>query len=138
MPCLVELGVFNEVTTFTTSDFGRTLTSNGKGSDHGWGGHHIVMGGSVNGGSIYGDYPILSATNPLDVGRGVYAPTTSVDEYFAELARWVWCCACRSRPGVAERPQLLLTGKRPGAAGLSVSLMAADESRGDHEWSFRC
>ena len=85
---LVELGVFNEVTTFTTSDFGRTLTSNGKGSDHGWGGHHIVMGGSVNGGSIYGDYPILSASNPLDVGRGVYAPTTSVDEYFAELARW--------------------------------------------------
>ncbi len=85
---LVELGVFNEVTTFTTSDFGRTLTSNGKGSDHGWGGHHIVMGGSVNGGSIYGDYPILSASSPLDVGRGVYAPTTSVDEYFAELAQW--------------------------------------------------
>jgi len=85
---LVELGVFDEVTTFTTSDFGRTLTSNGKGSDHGWGGHHIVMGGSVNGGSIYGDYPILSGSNPLDVGRGVYAPTTSVDEYFAEMARW--------------------------------------------------
>ena len=85
---LVELGVFDDVTTFTTSDFGRTLTSNGKGSDHGWGGHHIVMGGSVQGGSIYGDYPILSASSPLDVGRGVYAPTTSVDEYFAELARW--------------------------------------------------
>jgi uncharacterized protein (DUF1501 family) len=85
---LVELGVFDEVTTFTTSDFGRTLTSNGKGSDHGWGGHHVVMGGSVNGGSIYGDYPILSRSSPLDVGRGVYAPTTSVDEYFAELARW--------------------------------------------------
>lgn len=85
---LVELDVFNEVTTFTTSDFGRTLTSNGKGSDHGWGGHHIVMGGSVNGATIYGDYPILSASNPLDVGRGVYAPTTSVDEYFAELASW--------------------------------------------------
>jgi uncharacterized protein (DUF1501 family) len=85
---LVELGVFNEVTTFTTSDFGRTLTSNGKGSDHGWGGHHIVMGGSVNGATIYGDYPILSASSPLDTGRGVYAPTTSVDEYFAELARW--------------------------------------------------
>jgi len=85
---LVELDVFNEVTTFTSSDFGRTLTSNGKGSDHGWGGHHVVMGGSVNGGSIYGDYPVLSASNPLDVGRGVYAPTTSVDEYFAELASW--------------------------------------------------
>ncbi|MBT8101219.1 MAG: DUF1501 domain-containing protein [Gammaproteobacteria bacterium] len=85
---LNELGVFDDVTTFTTSDFGRTLTSNGKGSDHGWGGHHIVMGGAVNGGSIYGDYPILSPSSPLDVGRGVYAPTTSVDEYFAELARW--------------------------------------------------
>lgn len=85
---LGELNVFDEVTTFTTSDFGRTLTSNGKGSDHGWGGHHIVMGGSVNGGNIYGDYPILSPSSPLDVGRGVYAPTTSVDEYFAELATW--------------------------------------------------
>lgn len=85
---LVELSVFDDVTTFTTSDFGRTLTSNGKGSDHGWGGHHIVMGGAANGGTIYGDYPILSATSPLDVGRGIYAPTTSVDEYFAELALW--------------------------------------------------
>ena len=85
---LVELGVFDEVTTFTTSDFGRTLTSNGKGSDHGWGGHHIVMGGRVAGGLIYGHYPELSPGNPLDTGRGVYAPTTSVDEYFAELALW--------------------------------------------------
>jgi len=85
---LVELGVFDEVTTFTISDFGRTLTSNGKGSDHGWGGHHMVMGGSVRGGETYGTYPLLSADSPLDVGRGVYAPTTSVDEYFAELALW--------------------------------------------------
>ncbi|MDJ0711334.1 MAG: DUF1501 domain-containing protein [Woeseiaceae bacterium] len=85
---LVELGVFNDVTTFTTSDFGRTLTSNGKGSDHGWGGHHVVMGGSVSGAQYFGDYPILSPASPLDVGRGVYAPTTSVDEYFAELALW--------------------------------------------------
>jgi uncharacterized protein (DUF1501 family) len=85
---LVELDVFNEVTTFTTSDFGRTLTSNGKGSDHGWGGHQIVMGGAVNGGQMYGEYPVLAVDNPLDVGRGVYAPTTSVDEYFAELALW--------------------------------------------------
>lgn len=85
---LVELGVFNDVTTFTTSDFGRTLTSNGKGSDHGWGGHHLMMGGSVLGGSIYGDYPLLSANSPLDTGRGVYVPTTSADLYFAELAQW--------------------------------------------------
>ena len=85
---LVELAVFDDVTTFTTSDFGRTLTSNGRGSDHGWGGHHVVMGGSVNGGQIYGDYPLLSPVSPLDVGRGIYAPTTSVDQYFAELALW--------------------------------------------------
>ncbi|MEO1245847.1 MAG: DUF1501 domain-containing protein [Pseudomonadota bacterium] len=85
---LTELAVFDQVTTFTSSDFGRTLTSNGKGSDHGWGGHHIAMGGAVEGGSIYGLYPTLSPSSPLDVGRGVYAPTTSVDEYFAELATW--------------------------------------------------
>ncbi len=85
---LTELDVFDQVTTFTTSDFGRTLTSNGKGSDHGWGGHALVMGGAVNGGQIHGDYPELYAANPLDVGRGVYAPTTSVDEYFADLALW--------------------------------------------------
>ncbi len=85
---LAELVVLDAVTTFTTSDFGRTLTSNGKGSDHGWGGHHVVMGGSVNGGQIYGTYPELSSSSPLDVGRGVYAPTTAVDQYFAELALW--------------------------------------------------
>ncbi len=85
---LVELAVFSDVTTFTISDFGRTLTSNGKGSDHGWGGHHVMMGGSVAGGQMYGTYPLLSQASPLDVGRGIYAPTTSVDQYFAELALW--------------------------------------------------
>ena len=85
---LVEIDMFDSVTTFTTSDFGRTLTSNGKGSDHGWGGHHIAMGGRVRGGRIFGDYPLLSPNSPLDVGRGIYVPTTSVDEYFAELALW--------------------------------------------------
>ncbi len=85
---LTELSVFDDVTTFTISDFGRTMTSNGRGSDHGWGGHHVVMGGSVNGGQVYGQYPTLSTNAPLDVGRGIYAPTTSTDEYFAELALW--------------------------------------------------
>ena len=85
---LVELGAFDRVTTFTTSDFARTLTSNGKGSDHGWGGHHLVMGGAVQGGRMFGDYPLLAQQSPLDVGRGVYVPTTSVEEYFAELALW--------------------------------------------------
>jgi uncharacterized protein (DUF1501 family) len=85
---LIEIGVYDDVTTFTTSDFGRTLTSNGKGSDHGWGGNHLVMGGSVTGAQIIGSYPLLSMNSPLDVGRGIYIPTTSVDEYFAELALW--------------------------------------------------
>ncbi len=85
---LGELDVFDRVTTFTSSDFGRTLTSNGRGSDHGWSGHHIIMGGSVNGGQILGDYPLLAANSPLDIGRGVYIPTTSVDQYFADLALW--------------------------------------------------
>ncbi|MBV7327665.1 DUF1501 domain-containing protein [Chloroflexi bacterium TSY] len=85
---LVELGVQNKVTTFTASDFGRTLSSNGRGSDHAWGGNHMVMGGDVKGGQIYGNYPNLYVDNPLDVGRGSLIPTISCDEYFAELADW--------------------------------------------------
>jgi uncharacterized protein (DUF1501 family) len=85
---LVEIGVVDEVTTFTASDFGRTLSSNGRGSDHAWGGNHFVMGGSVNGGDIYGSFPALYPGNPLDTNRGRLIPTTSVDEYFAELALW--------------------------------------------------
>ncbi|MEN8869448.1 MAG: DUF1501 domain-containing protein [Akkermansiaceae bacterium] len=85
---LKENGLSNQVTTFTASDFGRSLTSNGQGSDHGWGGHQMIMGGAVNGGKIYGEYPDLYEDSPLDVGRGRLIPTTSVDEYFAELACW--------------------------------------------------
>lgn len=81
-------GLSDQVTTFTASDFGRSLTSNGQGSDHGWGGHQLVLGGAVKGGRIYGDYPDLYEENPLDVGRGRLIPTTSVDEYFAEMACW--------------------------------------------------
>jgi len=83
-----ELGLEESVTTFTTSDFARTLSSNGRGSDHGWGGNSMIMGGAVKGGKIYGEYPSLALGNPLDVGRGVLMPTTSLDEYFAELALW--------------------------------------------------
>ncbi len=86
---LTELGVLNDVVTFTASDFARTLTSNGQGSDHAWGGHHMVMGGPVVGGDIYGSYPRLFAGNDLDTGRGRLIPTTSCDEYFAELASWL-------------------------------------------------
>ncbi len=88
------IGVHDQVTTYTASDFGRTLTTNGRGSDHAWGGNQMVMGGAVRGGRIFGDYP-EDLRNPtsrsgreLDVGRGRILPTTSVDEMHAELARW--------------------------------------------------
>ena len=85
---MVQLGTHADVTTFTISDFGRTLTSNGRGSDHGWGGNQLVMGGAVNGGALYGAFPELALGAPLDTGRGRFLPTTSVDEFYAELVLW--------------------------------------------------
>jgi uncharacterized protein (DUF1501 family) len=82
------LGVQNNVTLYTASDFGRTLTSNGRGTDHAWGGNQIVMGGAVNGGRIVGQYPSLALGTGIDTGRGRLIPTTSVDLYSAELAAW--------------------------------------------------
>lgn len=84
----VELGVAEQVTSFTSSDFGRTYLSNGKGSDHGWGGHHFVMGGSVRGGDIYGSIPVLRVNGPDDAGEGRWIPTIATDEYAATLAQW--------------------------------------------------
>lgn len=83
-----ELGVSDCVTTFTISDFARTLTSNGNGTDHAWGGNSIVMGGAVKGKNMYGDYPNLTLDNDLEIGGGILIPTTSADEYFAEMALW--------------------------------------------------
>jgi uncharacterized protein (DUF1501 family) len=85
---IAAMGLADQVATFTASDFGRTLTSNGQGSDHAWGGNHFVVGGGVLGRHLYGEYPSLEADNPLDTGRGRLIPTTSVDAYFAELALW--------------------------------------------------
>lgn len=87
---LDELGLADQVVTFTGSDFGRTLTSNGNGTDHGWGGNTIVMGNPVEGGKIFGQYPGLGLgnDNPLDAGNGVLIPTTSADELCADLALW--------------------------------------------------
>jgi uncharacterized protein (DUF1501 family) len=89
-----DVGVQNQVTTFTASDFGRTLASNGDGTDHGWGSHHMVMGGAVDGGKFWGTAPDLSTlANALDgpdtVGQGRLLPSTSVDEFAAALARWM-------------------------------------------------
>jgi uncharacterized protein (DUF1501 family) len=83
-----ELGVADKVTTFTASDFGRTLQSNGDGSDHGWGNHHFIMGGAVKGGRYYGTAPAVAITGDHQVGQGRLLPRTSVDEYGASLASW--------------------------------------------------
>ena len=89
-----ELGVANQVTAFTASDFGRTLASNGNGSDHGWGGHHFVVGGAVRGKAFYGTPPPVSVGNTAaaqdqwHVGQGRLLPSTSVDQYAATLAKW--------------------------------------------------
>jgi len=85
----VELGVAAQVTTFTASDFGRALLSNGDGSDHGWGAHHLVIGGAVRGGRVYGSFPTVAVGSADDAGHGRLIPTTAVDQYAATLARWM-------------------------------------------------
>ena len=94
---LGAMGLSNQVTTFTCSDFGRSFTSNGDGSDHGWGGHHLVMGGAVRGGDIYGRFPTIGKKNRTDnefdaspdqLNNGVLLPNISIDQYGATLGRW--------------------------------------------------
>ena len=87
---LGELGLRENVTLYSASDFARTLTSNGAGSDHAWGGNAFVLGGSVRGGQVYGRFPDLALNGPdLVTSRGAALPGWSVDEYFAELALWL-------------------------------------------------
>ncbi|MEO8672915.1 MAG: DUF1501 domain-containing protein [Tahibacter sp.] len=84
----VEMGVANSVTTFTASEFGRSTSVNGDGTDHGWGGHHLILGGAVNGRRIYGRMPSLVVGGADDAGYGQIIPTASVDQYAATIARW--------------------------------------------------
>jgi uncharacterized protein (DUF1501 family) len=118
--CLGDLGVRNSVTTFTASDFGRTLTSNGDGTDHGWGSHQFVMGGAVQGGRIFGAMPVLSAKNSANnhfdgnadlLLNGVMLPSTSLDQYGMAFADWF---------GATNGSQIFVNSKNFGAARLRL------------------
>lgn len=86
---MITAGLSSNVTMFTVSDFGRTLTANSDGTDHGWGSHHIVAGGAVAGQNIYGEYPVIGSNQENDVGQGRLIPTTAVEQYGGTLARWM-------------------------------------------------
>lgn len=86
---IIELDLSNQVTALTASDFGRTLASNGDGSDHGWGSYHFVTGGAVKGRSFYGTAPLLGSTSPDDVGQGRMLPSMAVDQLASTLATWM-------------------------------------------------
>jgi len=84
-----EIGLQDSVTVFTASDFGRSLSSNGDGADHGWGSHQLVLGGAVRGGRFYGQMPSWKIDGPDDYGAGRIVPSSSVDQYAATLAQWL-------------------------------------------------
>lgn len=84
----VDLGIENDVTLFTASDFGRALIENGNGTDHGWGGHHFIVGGGVNGNRIYGDIPPYDVGHAQDAGNGRLIPNVAVEQYAATLGKW--------------------------------------------------
>jgi uncharacterized protein (DUF1501 family) len=83
-----QLGIPDKVTAFTASDFGRTFPANGQGSDHGWGSHHLIIGGAVNGQRTYGKFPTLAINGPDDTSTGRWIPTTAIDQYFSTIATW--------------------------------------------------
>ncbi len=123
----VNLGVADKVTSFTASDFGRTLTSNGDGSDHGWGSHHLVVGGAVNGQEFYGVAPPVSNTDtasPDDqwhVGQGRLLPTTSVDQYAGTLATWFGVNPTGVNGAVSELDSILPNLKNFGVAANGIN-----------------
>jgi uncharacterized protein (DUF1501 family) len=94
-----QMGVADSVTTFTASDFGRAFTSNGEGTDHGWGGHHFIMGGGVHGGDLYGNFPVYGSSDGVNgfnsndqlQANGSLLPSTGLPCYAATLGRWLGC-----------------------------------------------
>ena len=87
---LGQIGMRNKVTLFTTSEFGRAFVPNGDGTDHGWGSHHLVMGGAVNGGNIYGKLPVISIDGPDNAWYGgPMLPSTAASQYAATLGKWM-------------------------------------------------
>ncbi|MEI6715483.1 MAG: DUF1501 domain-containing protein [Verrucomicrobiota bacterium] len=110
---LGEIGMQDQVTLYSASDFGRTLTSNGAGSDHAWGGNQFVLGGAVQGGRVYGSYPDLSLNgSSIVTSRGITIPGVSCEEYFAELALWLGV-GSSDLPSVLPRIRTFYT---PGSA----------------------
>lgn len=89
LSAMSSMGLLNNVVLFSASDFGRTLTSNGSGSDHGWGSHHFVAGGGIKGGNIYGRFPVTALGTQDDVGSGRLLPSTSVTQLAATLGTWM-------------------------------------------------
>ncbi len=120
-----ELGLRDQVVAFTASDFGRALSPNGDGTDHGWGGHHVMLGGAVQGQRFFGTAPPLSTREseaPEDqwhVGQGRLLPSTSVDQYAATLGRWFGASADELH---AVLPNLEHFGERGGRADYPTDL----------------
>jgi hypothetical protein len=109
---MVELNAAQKVTLFTASDFGRTLTVNGDGTDHGWGGHHFVVGGAVKGKQVVGSYPDLATNGPTDAGNGRLIPTTAVEQYASDAGHLDGRSRDRSAADPAQHRQLRVQGSR--------------------------